>query len=182
MRSAWEGDGGSGLALGIECEAAKRLAAVGKSDGAGGAQTICAADGDEEVGFSVSVDVSRVDKESGLRGLLVDCGWGCKRRKCDGAEIGCNPVAELTYHVHCSRCRKKSSIARFSRVLPLYLAKPGGANRKNVRELDGSEAIREREKLERSEQSETCAETVSPRPGDGARADLFRRGLDSGFR
>jgi hypothetical protein len=49
-------------------------------------------------------------------------------------------VAEHTNHVHLLQMYKEVVKRRFSRVLPLYLAEPGGANRKNVRELDGSGA------------------------------------------
>jgi len=47
--------------------------------------------------------------------------------------------------VHLLPKKERSSVARFSRVLPLYLAEPVGANPQTVWRLDGRERIREQD-------------------------------------
>jgi hypothetical protein len=49
-----------GLALGIEHKARKGLALIIDSDGTFGRQAICAAYGDEDRGFGMSIDVTGV--------------------------------------------------------------------------------------------------------------------------
>jgi hypothetical protein len=98
--AAGEGDGGSGLALVIEDEACDRFAAISKGDGARGAESVGSADGNKDTCLGVSIDVAGIDEERGLRGLLLDCGWGCERGNCNGTEVGCNPEAGNTNHVH----------------------------------------------------------------------------------
>ena len=98
--TAGERDGRSGVALGVQDYSGKGFTVVCDGDGAGSTLAVCAAYSDGDVCLGVSIDIAGVDEERGLRGLLLDCGRGCKRRHCDGAEIDCNPMAEHTYHVH----------------------------------------------------------------------------------
>jgi len=98
--AAGEGDGGSSLALRVEDYSCQGLTVVCDGDGTGSSRTVFADYSDGDVCFGSSVDIARVDEERGLRGLLLNCGRGCQRRHCDGAEIDCNPMAEHTYHVH----------------------------------------------------------------------------------
>jgi hypothetical protein len=70
------------LALRIEHKARKRLALIVDGDGTSGRQAVCAAYGDEDRRLGMSVDVTGVYQERGLRGLLPDRGrgqrWHCK--------------------------------------------------------------------------------------------------------
>jgi hypothetical protein len=75
-----------------------------------------------------AIQVGGAYKQCGLRGLLLACGGGTRRRnrKSDterGNQVKPQTAAKHTYHVHCSKLKEKSTIARFSRVAPLYPAR-----------------------------------------------------------